>query len=98
MIEKSQVKLQKDFENWWQEQCEILEQKQKKNSDYDRTVVESVSTVTSSIQSANSLLSNSRMNSSVNSSLNQSYQSDRYAANDVFENPRRLPSIEQSDG
>ena len=24
LIEKSQVKLQKDFENWWQEQCEII--------------------------------------------------------------------------
>lgn len=24
LIEKSQVKLQKDFENWWQEQCELL--------------------------------------------------------------------------
>jgi hypothetical protein len=24
MIEKSQVKLQKDFENWWIEQCEII--------------------------------------------------------------------------
>ena len=24
LIEKSQVKIQKDFENWWQEQCEII--------------------------------------------------------------------------
>jgi len=28
LIQKSQVKLQKDFENWWNEQCAILEQKQ----------------------------------------------------------------------
>ena len=24
LIDKSQVKLQKDFENWWEEQCEII--------------------------------------------------------------------------
>jgi hypothetical protein len=30
LIEKSQVKLQKDFENWWEEQCELVEEQKRK--------------------------------------------------------------------
>lgn len=30
MIERAQVKLQKDFENWWNEQCLLFVSKKKK--------------------------------------------------------------------
>jgi hypothetical protein len=66
LVERSQVKLQKDFENWWQEQCEIIEQKNQRQRDYeDSRKISTADSVASSIPSvANSMLSNnSRANS-----------------------------------
>ncbi|CAF0834221.1 unnamed protein product [Brachionus calyciflorus] len=93
LIEKSQVKLQKDFENWWTEQCELNEQKQQKLQGLDRN--DSISTIPST---ANSLSTSSRINSSVNNStLNQSYQSEKFSANDYGEGYRKLPEIDSKN-
>ena len=74
LVERSQVKLQKDFENWWQEQCEINEQKNQKHREYDQiqkpSTADSISSINSSIPSGASLVSNSRNSLNLNSTMN----------------------------
>ena len=76
LVERSQVKLQKDFDNWWQEQCELIEQKNQRHQEYDEAnIMRKTSTaesVASTIPSANRMLSNSRSNLSLNTTLNTS--------------------------
>jgi hypothetical protein len=74
LIEKSQLKLQKDFEKWWEEQCEINEQKQKENK-INRN--DSFGNMMGIQTVDNSILSDTRENSSHLSSssrYNQSYR------------------------
>lgn len=106
LVERSQVKLQKDFENWWQEQCDSIEAKNQKNLEYENmkkpSTADSISSsMVSSIPTGASLISNSRQSMNLNSTLNsanstgQHTQMDKYY--DVSNKPRMLPYIE-SDG
>lgn len=106
LVEKSNVKLQKDFENWWQEQCEIIEQKNQKHEEYEHlnrkpTTAESVaSSMVSSIPSGASFISNSKNSLNLNSTLNSPNSTPvtdtKYY--DISNNkPRILPYLE-SDG
>jgi len=68
LVEKSQVKLQKDFDNWWIEQCEIMEQKQNKRemNNSSSIMLKTSDSIASSIASAST---NSRLNSSLNTTI-----------------------------
>ena len=89
-MEKASVRLQKDFDLWWTEQCELIEAKNNKHSEQLSNVVtstsrglgklsiDSASSVASSIQSVNSSLFQSQVGSRPNSSLNSTAMSQLY--------------------
>lgn len=86
LVEKTSVKLQKDFDAWWNEQCEIIEAKNKQNeaanivTSTSRTInkIDSASSIASSIQSINSSVLQSQSNSRPSSSLNSTALSQSY--------------------
>ena len=72
LVEKSQVKLQKDFDNWWIEQCEIMEQKQNQReiNNSSSILLKASDSIASSIASTST---NSRLNSSLNTTVQVIY-------------------------
>jgi len=90
LVEKASVRLQKDFDVWWTEQCELIEAKNNKFSEQPSHVVtstsrgpgkqtiDSASSVASSIQSINSSAFQSQGGSRPNSSLNSTAMSQSY--------------------
>ena len=89
-MEKASVRLQKDFDQWWTEQCELIEAKNNKHSEQlpqiitstsrgpGKLSIDSASSVASSIQSVNSSLFQSQGGSRPNSSLNSTAMSQLY--------------------
>jgi len=94
------VKLQKDFENWWLEQCEIIEQKNQRSHEYElgrkppTTADSMASSVASSIPSGASLVSNSRNSLNLNSANSNPSQTDKYYDVSSSSKPRLLPYLE----
>lgn len=96
LVERSSVKLQKDFEIWWQDQCDLIEAKNMKREEFESfgqkksSTAESItSSVASTIPIGASIASTSRT-SVVNSPVNDKYY-------ELANKPRMLPYLE-SDG
>ena len=95
LVERSSLKLQKDFEIWWQDQCDLVEARNARREEYEAYgkkpgTAESVgSSAASTIPTGASIASTSRT-SVTNSPVNDKYY-------EIGNKPRLLPYLE-SDG